>query len=85
MLLRSGYAYAVANELCKDSGLDIPGMYEYALLVVVTDTPIDRALAYLEDCGNPESARCRLLLRSAERCFREIGDTNGPEYEDRRT
>ncbi len=50
-------------------------LHEYALLVLATETPIDRAIAYLKDTGSPESATGRLLLRAAERALRESGDT----------
>ena len=54
---------------------------QYAMLIVVTSTPVDRALVYLEDCKSARSAHGRLLLRAAERSFREKGDSNGPGYE----
>ena len=53
---------------------------QYAMLIVVTSTPIDRALVYLEDCKSARLAHGRLLLRAAERSFRERGDSNGPGY-----
>lgn len=49
--------------------------YHYALLVLVTNTPFDRAVAYLQDTGSPEAAEGRLLLRAAERSLRQTGDT----------
>jgi len=56
-------------------------VHQYAMLVVVTNTPVDRALVYVEDCRSVRSARGRLLLRAAERSFRERGDSNGPGYD----
>lgn len=55
-------------------------LQEYALLTVVTNTPRERALTYLKDCKTPESAQGRLLMRAAERSFREVGEHNGPDY-----
>ncbi len=54
--------------------------YHYALLILVTNTPFERAVAYLKDTGSPEAAEGRLLLRAAERSLREYGDT--PEEEE---
>lgn len=51
-----------------------PTMYDYAALVLATDTPYDRALAYLRDTGSPKSASGRLLLRAAEKLLRQAGD-----------
>jgi hypothetical protein len=52
-----------------------PEWFAYALLVLATDTPIDRAITYIKDTGSPGHARGRLLLRAAERSLRESGDT----------
>lgn len=49
--------------------------YHYALLVLVTETPFKRAVAYLRDTGSVGAAEGRLLLRAAERSLREYGDT----------
>jgi len=54
-----------------------PTLYEYAALVLATGTPLDRAVAYLEDTGSPGHATGRLLLRAAERALRAAGDLNG--------
>ena len=54
-------------------------LHEYALLILATETPIDRAIAYLKDTGSPESATGRLLMRAAERAFRAAGDTEEDE------
>lgn len=56
--------------------------YHYAVLILVTMTPFDRAVAYLRDTGSPEAAEGRLLLRAAERSLREYGDTPNGEKED---
>jgi hypothetical protein len=53
--------------------------YKYALLVLVTDTPRERAVTYLEDTGDPRAATGRLLLRAAERALRKYGDTQEDE------
>ena len=50
------------------------GMIPYARLVLATETPVERAVAYLSDTGSPESASGRLLLRAAERALRASGD-----------
>ena len=50
-----------------------PALQAYALLVVTTATSMGRAITYLEDCGSPEHARGRLLLRAAERALRQAG------------
>lgn len=51
------------------------GAWDYALLVEATSTPLDRAIAYLRDCGRePEQAKGRLLLRAAERALRRAGE-----------
>jgi hypothetical protein len=50
------------------------GLWAYALLMLATDTPTDRAITYLKDTGSPQHARGRLLLRAAERALREAGD-----------
>jgi hypothetical protein len=55
--------------------------YKYALLILVTDTPRERAVTYLEDTGSPEAATGRLLLRAAERALREDGDTPASDRE----
>lgn len=52
---------------------------DYALLVLATDTPIDRAITYLKDTGSPLHARGRLLLRAAERALRAAGEVEGEE------
>lgn len=50
-------------------------LWDYALLVEVTETPLDRAIVYLRDCdGSPEHATGRLLLRAAERVLRAAGE-----------
>lgn len=61
------------------------GLIQYALLVVVTATPLDEAVECLQQCKTPESARGRLLLYAAERSFREVGEHNGPNYAGDRT
>jgi hypothetical protein len=76
-------ARIVAKELAKRTRYSAARVLDYALLVVVTAVPFGRALVYLKDCKTPESARGRLLMRAAERTFREMGDQNGPEYEDK--
>ena len=45
----------------------------YALLLVATCTPMDRAVMYLQDCRTPDLAAGRLLLRAAERALRHAG------------
>jgi hypothetical protein len=50
------------------------GMLGYARLVLATDTPVERAVAYLSDTATPQSASGRLLLRAAERALRAAGD-----------
>lgn len=64
-------------ELCPwiHDNLETEAIHHYALLVMVTMTPIERAVAYLQDTGSPEAAEGRLLLRAAERSLREYGDT----------
>jgi hypothetical protein len=57
----------------------IRGLWDYAVLVKATKTPINRAITYLKDTGSPEHARGRLLLRAAERSLRESGDVGGEE------
>jgi hypothetical protein len=56
-----------------------PGLWAYALLVLATDTPINRAIAYVKDTGSPEHARGRLLLRAAERALRASGELGGEQ------
>lgn len=56
--------------------------YHYALLVMVTNTPFERAVTYLSDTGSPEAAEGRLLLRAAERSLREYGDTPTEENQE---
>ncbi len=56
--------------------------YHYALLILVTNTPFERAVAYLNDTGSPKAAEGRLLLRAAERSLREFGDTPDGEKEE---
>ncbi len=74
-------ARAVARELAKRTRYSAARVFDYALLSVVVDVHLERALVYLKDCKTPERARGRLLLRAAERSFREAGDKNGPKYE----
>lgn len=73
-------ANRLARRLVKEVEHTVQVLFQYALLAVVTETPYDRALAYLKDTGSPESARGRLLLRAAERSFREQGDGDEPGY-----
>lgn len=75
-------ARIIAKELAKHTRHSAARVLDYALLVSVTGIPFDRALTYLKDCKTPESARGRLLTRAAERSFREMGDQNGPKYDD---
>ena len=56
-----------------------PSHYDYARLVLATNTPLDNAAAYLKDTGSPEAATGRLLLRAAERALRKSGDMGGSE------
>lgn len=69
---------ALVVELAEQLGVTLPPQmalwYSYARLVLATDTPVDRAVAYLVDTGSPESASGRLLLRAAERALRGSGD-----------
>ena len=55
--------------------------YQYLLLMMVTNTPFDRGVAYLKDTGSAESATGRLILRAAERALRTSGDTEEEEDE----
>lgn len=73
-------ARLVARELAKRTRHSAARVLDYALLAVVTGIPFERALIYLKDCKTPESARGRLLLRAAERSFKETGDQDGPKY-----
>ncbi len=72
-------ALLASDATVDDSDEDVQ---QYAMLIVVTNTPVERALVYLEDCRSARSAHGRLLLRAAERSFRERGDSNGPNYKD---
>ncbi len=75
-------ARIVAKELAKRTRYSAARVLDYALLAVVTGVPFERVLVYLRDCKTPENARGRLLLRAAERVLREMGETNGPKYEE---
>lgn len=75
-------ARPLAKELAKYTRYSAARVLDYALLAVVTGIPYDRALVYLKDCKTPESARGRLLLRAAERSFKEMGEKNDPKYDD---
>lgn len=64
-----------------------PELEAYALVLVATDTQMDRAIAYLEDCGySAVHAKGRLLLRAAERALRHAGslDPNHSPEQDKR-
>ena len=75
-------ARPLARELAKHTRYSTARVLEYAMLTVMTGIPFDRALVYLKDCKTPESAKGRLLLRAAERLFKEMGDKDGPKYTD---
>jgi hypothetical protein len=67
---------SLALDLVDAANTDAPyqAFRDYALLVLATGTPLDRAITYLKDTGSPQHARGRLLLRAAEKALREAGD-----------
>lgn len=72
----------IAAELAKRTRYSRGRVLDYAFLAAVTGVPFDRVLTYLRDCKTPESARGRLLMRAAERVLREMGEADGPKYQD---
>lgn len=75
-------ARIVARELAKHTQHSAARVLDYALLAVVTGVPFGLALDFLKDCGTPENARGRLLMRAAGHSLREMGDKNGTKYKD---
>ncbi len=62
---------------------DSPALKHYVRLVLITETPVKRAVTYLRDTGRPDAAKGRLLLRAAERALRTNGEIDQADYEDK--